>query len=41
MFLFNLLISPIKIESMNVNDMTEIDERLKSLGKFMKENLPS
>ncbi|CAF1091318.1 unnamed protein product [Rotaria sp. Silwood1] len=34
-------INSIKPESTNVNDMIDIDERLKSLEKFMKENLPS
>ncbi|CAF4424618.1 unnamed protein product [Rotaria socialis] len=34
-------INLIKTESTNVNDMVDIDERLKSLEKFMKENLPS
>jgi hypothetical protein len=33
--------NPSKIDSTNVNDMVDIDERLKSLEKFMKENLPS
>lgn len=30
-----------KTDSNNLNDMIDIDERLKSLEKFMKENLPS
>jgi hypothetical protein len=30
-----------KTELTNPNDMIDIDERLKSLEKFMKENLPS
>jgi hypothetical protein len=34
---FNLDQNP----STNINDMIDIDERLKSLEKFMKENLPS
>ncbi len=33
--------NPSKTDSTNVNDMIDIDERLKSLEKFMKENLPS
>ena len=28
-------------DSLNGNEMIDIDERLKSLEKFMKENLPS
>ncbi|CAF1082746.1 unnamed protein product [Rotaria sordida] len=34
-------INSIKPESTNPDDMIDIDERLKSLEKFMKENLPS
>ncbi|CAF4507161.1 unnamed protein product, partial [Rotaria sp. Silwood2] len=34
-------INSIKPESTNLNEMIDIDERLKSLEKFMKENLPS
>ncbi|CAF1168377.1 unnamed protein product [Adineta steineri] len=34
-------INPIKTDLTNTNDMIDIDERLKSLEKFMKENLPS
>jgi hypothetical protein len=34
---FNLDQNP----STNINDMIDIDERLKSLEKIMKENLPS
>lgn len=33
--------NPLKSDGANVNDMVDIDERLKSLEKFMKENLPS
>ena len=31
----------IKTELTNTDDMVDIDERLKSLEKFMKDNLPS
>ncbi len=41
LFLFHLDQNPSKSDSTNVNDMIDIDERLKSLEKFMKENLPS
>ncbi len=40
-YCFPLDQNPSKTDSTNVNDMIDIDERLKSLEKFMKENLPS
>jgi hypothetical protein len=40
-YCFSLDQNPSKTDSTNVNDMIDIDERLKSLEKFMKENLPS
>ena len=39
--LFNLDQNLLKTDPTNLNDMVDIDERLKSLEKFMKENLPS
>lgn len=42
-FLLSFILDPNsgKTDLNNVNDMIDIDERLKSLEKFMKENLPS